>query len=156
MKLAAFRGRRKLPQLAQKTAKIWSIDLVYYRLGATGGSQFWTSLKLLYLKLHGDFLGRLAEWNASLRTDRSFLFCRRAECEVSFPLGRNAKVCSECYCYVCDKLVAQVRRDLEDRRQSCGKFVLLESVSLHMTWEPQWLKHPRVRDQVVLQFGGHV
>ncbi|XP_025060451.1 uncharacterized protein LOC102368867 isoform X5 [Alligator sinensis] len=31
----------------------------------------------------------------------------RAECDTSSPLKRNADICSQCYCYICDKLASE-------------------------------------------------
>nr|XP_028563108.1 uncharacterized protein LOC114585000 isoform X1 [Podarcis muralis]XP_028563109.1 uncharacterized protein LOC114585000 isoform X1 [Podarcis muralis]XP_028563110.1 uncharacterized protein LOC114585000 isoform X1 [Podarcis muralis]XP_028563111.1 uncharacterized protein LOC114585000 isoform X1 [Podarcis muralis]XP_028563112.1 uncharacterized protein LOC114585000 isoform X1 [Podarcis muralis] len=33
----------------------------------------------------------------------------QGECETSCPLGRNAETCSECYCYICDKVAAECK-----------------------------------------------
>ncbi|XP_033023584.1 uncharacterized protein LOC117056981 [Lacerta agilis] len=33
----------------------------------------------------------------------------QVECETSCPLGRNAETCSECYCYICDKVAAECK-----------------------------------------------
>ncbi|XP_061455964.1 uncharacterized protein LOC133371934 isoform X1 [Rhineura floridana] len=33
----------------------------------------------------------------------------RVECEKSFPLGRNVETCSQCHCYICDKLTAECK-----------------------------------------------
>ncbi|XP_041892799.1 uncharacterized protein LOC121668778 [Corvus kubaryi] len=31
----------------------------------------------------------------------------RAECDTCSPLGKNADICDQCYCYICDKLAAE-------------------------------------------------
>ncbi|XP_064009587.1 uncharacterized protein LOC135180776 [Pogoniulus pusillus] len=31
----------------------------------------------------------------------------RAECDTCLPLGKNADICNQCYCYICDKLASE-------------------------------------------------
>ncbi|PKU29193.1 hypothetical protein llap_20503 [Limosa lapponica baueri] len=31
----------------------------------------------------------------------------RMECDTCSPLGKNADICNQCYCYVCDKLASE-------------------------------------------------
>uniref|UniRef100_A0A8B9ZQY2 Uncharacterized protein n=1 Tax=Anas zonorhyncha TaxID=75864 RepID=A0A8B9ZQY2_9AVES len=40
----------------------------------------------------------------------------RMECDTCSPLGKNADFCSQCYCYICDKLASEVRKNCSKKK----------------------------------------